>query len=178
MLYQLSYTSILTHLCYGLSFRGHVHGKVHARADFLEWLRPPLRPRTVSFTLHVPRQPSFCAAPLERSIDLPLTYGPRSLILTVTELLPCVTNTIVPKASVLCAAVRAHWLNLSPLAVLCPLKPGPYHEATSASADVAPAKTANITNAIASVLLIYCSYLDSVQQMAVRVHCYFRRWRS
>jgi hypothetical protein len=53
---------------------------------------------------------------------LPLYAGKRSLIRT-TVLLPVessVTLTRVPNAQYGCAAVRASWLNFSPLAVVLP----------------------------------------------------------
>ena len=57
--------------------------------------------------------------------------GPRSLIRTVTErpVRSLTTRTLVPNGKVRCAAVMAFALKVSPLAVLRPWKPGPYHDA-------------------------------------------------
>ena len=94
---------------------------------------------TAICTLQTPGQPIFLAAALERSICLPLMNGPRSLILTTTDLPLYVIRTFVPKGSVLCAAVSALGLNFSPLAVLLLLLHSPglaqsYHDATVAFA--------------------------------------------
>jgi len=78
--------------------------------------------RTSIRTLAVLPIPMARAAPLLRSIERPLTNGPRSLIRTITDLplWEFVTRTRVPKGSVRCAAVMAPGLNLSPEAVRCP----------------------------------------------------------
>lgn len=58
-------------------------------------------------------------APLVRSMILPLTYGPRSFIRTMTYFLfrIFVTRTLVPKGSDLWAADNEKLLKCSPLAV-------------------------------------------------------------
>ena len=66
--------------------------------------------------------PIDLAAALDKSIIRPLTNGPRSFILTLTDLLfaMVVTVTMVPNGSVLCAAVIPSGINFSPLAVIRP----------------------------------------------------------
>ena len=75
--------------------------------------------------------------------------GPRSFILTITDLPLCVTLSNVPKGSVLCAAVNALGLNFSPLAVRLLFEHSPglaqsYHEAIVALEGAANKKAAAI----------------------------------
>src|SRR5215510_8462044 len=81
-----------------------------------------LRFRTESVTGASPEKPSARAPAGVRSITRPRTNGPRSLILTTTDLLlrRLVTCTLVPNGSVLCAAVRAPGWARSPFAVFRP----------------------------------------------------------
>src|SRR5215471_2765017 len=62
-------------------------------------------------------RPIFAAAALDMSMTRPAWVGPRSLIVTSTDLLffVFVTLTLVPKASDGWAAVSLLWLNTSPL---------------------------------------------------------------
>jgi hypothetical protein len=66
--------------------------------------------------------PSFWAARWERSMARPRTTGPRSVIRTRTDFpfARLITSTGIPNGSVGCAAVRACWLKISPLAVRLP----------------------------------------------------------
>ena len=77
-----------------------------------------------SFTWTVPDfiMPIAFAALTDKSIILPLTNGPRSLIRTMTSFpfRRLVTLTQVPKGSDGCAAVNFAMLNVSPFAVLRP----------------------------------------------------------
>ena len=68
------------------------------------------------------RSPISLAASRERSMILPLIYGPRSLILTRTflPLARLVTLTMEPNGNDLCAAVSSCMLKRSPLAVRRP----------------------------------------------------------
>jgi hypothetical protein len=61
----------------------------------------------------------------------PWTYGPQSLIRTLTDrpFSGLVTFTTEPRGRFVDAAVSLFSLNLSPVAVTWPLKPGPYQEA-------------------------------------------------
>jgi hypothetical protein len=145
------------------------------RTVFLEWLRPPLFPRTCRVTLQTPWHPILRAAPLERSIVLPLMKGPRSLILTTTDLPLWVTRTIVPIGNVLCAAVIPHGLNFSPDAVILLLLHSPgftqsYHDAKVALAGVTHAARAAMATAARILLVIALSYLCSVHQFGPNVH--------
>jgi len=76
-----------------------------------------------SVTRAMPLNPRARAPPGVRSIIRPRTNGPRSFILTTTELplLMLVTRTFVPKGRVRCAAVKAPDLTRSPFAVFGPL---------------------------------------------------------
>lgn len=103
---------------------------------------------TTIVTLHTPWHPILRAAALERSMLLPLTKGPRSLILTTTDLPLCVTRTLVLKGNDLCAAVNALGLNRSPLAVRllllhCPEVAQSYQDAIVALAFVGIATNKN-----------------------------------
>jgi hypothetical protein len=75
--------------------------------------------------------PIFSAARRDRSRPRPATNGPRSLTFTFTDFpfRGFVTLTTEPIGNVVEAAVSALGLNVSPLEVLRPAKPGPYHEA-------------------------------------------------
>lgn len=91
-------------------------------------------PKISTLTVQIPPQPIFLAAALDRSKCLPLMNGPLSFITTITDLPLCVTLSLVPKGSVLCAAVKAFGLNLCPLAVILFLLHSPglaqsYHDA-------------------------------------------------
>ena len=72
------------------------------------------------------------AARLDRSIFRPLMKGPQSLTRTLTErpFARLVTLTSEPSGTALEAAVSSRARNRSPLAVLRPSTPGPYHDAT------------------------------------------------
>jgi hypothetical protein len=72
---------------------------------------------TESVTYPVLYSPTARAAAGDRSMSLPRTQGPRSLMRTVTHVSRH-TRTSVPKGNLRCAAVIAVQLNLSPLAVL------------------------------------------------------------
>ena len=76
-----------------------------------------------SVTRAMPLNPRACAPAGVRSIIRPRTNGPRSFILTTTNLpLPTfVTRTFVPKGRVRCAAVKASDRTRSPFAVFGPL---------------------------------------------------------
>src|SRR6266446_671599 len=76
-----------------------------------------------SVTRAMPLNPRARAPAGVRSIIRPRTNGPRSFILTTTELplLMLVTRTFVPKGRVRCAAVKAPDLTRSPFAVFGPL---------------------------------------------------------
>jgi len=75
--------------------------------------------------------PIFCAAPLERSRLRPRTYGPQSLIRTVTDrpFRGFSTLTKDPSGNVLEAAVIRFGSKRSPLAVVRPANSAPYQEA-------------------------------------------------
>ena len=77
--------------------------------------------------------PIRSAARRERSRLRPATNGRRSLTLTFTDFpfRGLVTLTTEPSGNVREAAVSSLGLNLSPLVVLRPAKPFPYHEAFS-----------------------------------------------
>src|SRR5690349_4130085 len=79
--------------------------------------------------------PMARAAAGDRSMSLPRTHGPRSLMRTVTHLL-WQTRIWVPNGSLRWAAVFAAQFSRSPLAVLWPHRPSlpPYMLATSACA--------------------------------------------
>jgi len=96
---------------------------------------PSLRVSTVMVTRPVWERPIARAAAGDRSMCLPRTHGPRSLILTVTHPL-WQTRTRVPNAKVRWAAVSSAQFRRSPLAVGCPHSPSrpPYMLATSARA--------------------------------------------
>ena len=87
------------------------------------------------------------AAAGDRSMSLPRTQGPRSLIRTVTHPL-WQTRIWVPNGSLRWAAVIAAQFSRSPLAVLWPQRPSgpPYMLATSACA--VPTKNSSITAAM------------------------------
>ena len=75
--------------------------------------------------------PILSAARRDRSRPRPVTNGPRSLTFTFTDLpfRGFVTLITEPIGNVLEAAVSARGLNVSPVKVLRPTKPGPYQEA-------------------------------------------------
>jgi hypothetical protein len=77
--------------------------------------------------------PIFRAAPRDKSILRPPTYGPRSVIRTSTDfpLLGFVTRTIEPSGSVLEAAVIRFGSKRSPFEVRWPANSDPYHEAVT-----------------------------------------------
>src|SRR5215831_16749417 len=78
---------------------------------------------TLRLTGTTPEKPSARAAAGVTSITRPPTKGPRSLIVTSTELplFLLVTRTFVPKGSERCAAVNAPGLSRPPLLVREPL---------------------------------------------------------
>ena len=91
---------------------------------------PQCEPRRASCPVRT--MSSAVAAAYERSIRRLSTNGPRSLTLTTTRLpfARFVTSTQVGNGSVVCAAVIACMLYVSPLEVERPWKSRPYHEAT------------------------------------------------
>lgn len=97
-------------------------------------------------TLQTPLHPILFAAARDKSSDRPLTKGPRSLIITITDFPLYVTFTLVPNGNVLCAAVNALGLNFSPLAVILLLLHSPiciqsYHDAFTIAASVGVVNT-------------------------------------
>ncbi len=92
-------------------------------------------------------KPMARAAAGDRSMSLPRTQGPRSLMRTVTQPL-WQTRIWVPNGSLRWAAVIAAQFSRSPLAVLWPQRPSdpPYMLATSACA--VPSKNSSITAAM------------------------------
>src|SRR5215204_4572026 len=127
-------------------------------------------------TSAVPLTPSARAALFDRSMTRPRTNGPRSLIRTTTDRPLCLltTRTRVPNGRVRCAAVNALALNISPLAVRRPWKPGPYQDAIPESAFApetvfadagAPAQAIVITAAkAASLLRMNFPYFEVVER--------------
>ena len=75
----------------------------------------------ISRAMPWPCMPMTPAAALDKSMMRPAMYGPRSLIVTVTDrpFARCVTRTRVPNGRVLCAAVMAFGLNQPPEATRC-----------------------------------------------------------
>src|SRR5215471_5288478 len=93
----------------------------------------------MTLTGATPANPRARAPALDRSMQRPLTYGPRSVIVTVTAwpFFLLVTLTLEPKGSDLCAAVMALSLIGMALAVLvprCDESPTAYIDATQSSA--------------------------------------------
>src|SRR5258705_6438630 len=83
----------------------------------------------------------------ERSNSRPATYGPRSTTGTVTVLAPCVSVTIVPQGSDLCATPQVsgrNWIGRPFAASHCQhgsrfsKKPGPYHDTVTTLPLAAP----------------------------------------
>src|SRR5215471_6383058 len=93
----------------------------------------------MTLTGATPANPRARAPALDRSMQRPLTYGPRSVIVTVTAwpFFLLVTLTLEPKGSDLCAAVMTLSSRGMPLAVLvprCDASPTAYTDATQSSA--------------------------------------------
>src|SRR5262249_46747457 len=100
-----------------------------------------------------PANPRALAPALDRSMQRPLTYGPRSVIVTVTAspLFLLVTLTLEPKGSDLCAAVMALSSRGMPLGVLvprCDESPTAYTDATQSSGRTGMLSKQNMSAAI------------------------------
>src|SRR5215468_4946411 len=102
---------------------------------------------TSAVTWPKPLRPIARAAPVDRSSTRPLMNGPRSLTVTTTLRLPCVTRSLVPKGSERWAQVIAFSLKRWPDAVLLP-DSLPYMDAM----PVKPCASAVITEVIAFAL--------------------------
>src|SRR6516165_9471159 len=99
----------------------------------------------MTLTGATPANPRARAPALDRSMQRPLTYGPRSVIVTVTAkpFFLLVTLTLEPKGSDLCAAVMKLSSRGMPLAVLvprCDASPTAYTDATQSSAPTGMAR--------------------------------------
>jgi hypothetical protein len=79
------------------------------RLDGASYPPKPPRPTVLKRTLATPGMPMLEAAAFDRSMILPFTNGPRSLIVTFTErpLLKFSTRTLVPNGNERCAAVKS-----------------------------------------------------------------------